>query len=90
MSNIPSAQPTGGSHLVPGNLLYSKSSTYLVQSILGEGSFGIVAKCRTRDNKKVAVKMIKKEKSCQTQVMREVSGSHCMESPPPYAQGLIK
>ncbi|XP_029353074.1 homeodomain-interacting protein kinase 1-like [Echeneis naucrates] len=47
--------------LVEGGWLSSKSCRYQVQSILGEGTFGKVAKCtRTDDSKTVAIKMVKK------------------------------
>ncbi|XP_029363958.1 homeodomain-interacting protein kinase 1-like [Echeneis naucrates] len=47
--------------LVEGGWLSSKSCRYQVQSILGEGTFGKVAKCtRVDDSKTVAIKMVKK------------------------------
>ncbi|XP_056871412.1 homeodomain-interacting protein kinase 2-like [Takifugu flavidus] len=45
-----------------GSILFSRQTNYLVLSILGEGTFGKVVKCiRLKDNKTVAVKVIKKE-----------------------------
>ncbi|XP_029363959.1 homeodomain-interacting protein kinase 2-like [Echeneis naucrates] len=47
--------------LVEGGWLSSKSCRYQVQSILGEGTFGKVAKCtKVDDSKTVAIKMVKK------------------------------
>lgn len=47
------------STLVPGDRLTSGTSCYLVQSFLGEGSFGKVAKCKRMDNMKtIAIKMM--------------------------------
>lgn len=58
--------PTGRTEqFVPGGSIYDGAHVYQVQSILGEGTFGKVAKCmRMRDKKAVAIKMIKKRGSC--------------------------
>ncbi|XP_056877498.1 homeodomain-interacting protein kinase 2-like [Takifugu flavidus] len=56
-----------------GSILYSRQTNYLVQSILGEGAFGKVVKCiRLRDNKTVAVKVIKKEEDYYDCVEQEI------------------
>lgn len=50
---------------VPGGFIYDGAQVYQVQSILGEGTFGKVAKCiRMVDKKIVAIKMIKKRGTC--------------------------
>lgn len=58
--------PTGRTEqFVPGGSIYDGAHVYQVQSILGEGTFGKVAKCvRMADKKTVAIKMIKKRGSC--------------------------
>lgn len=44
----------------PGNFLISEPSLYLVESFLGHGTFGTVAKCtRVNDTATVAIKLIK-------------------------------
>lgn len=60
------APPIGRTEqFVPGGSLYDGVHLYQVQSILGEGTFGKVAKCtRMMDKKTVAIKMIKKRGSC--------------------------
>ncbi|XP_029701395.1 homeodomain-interacting protein kinase 2-like [Takifugu rubripes] len=56
-----------------GSILYSRQTNYLVQSILGEGAFGKVVKCiRLRDNKTVAVKVMKKEEDYYDCVEQEI------------------
>uniref|UniRef100_A0A3P8UN82 Protein kinase domain-containing protein n=1 Tax=Cynoglossus semilaevis TaxID=244447 RepID=A0A3P8UN82_CYNSE len=50
----------GKPQVVPPGTLNSGSSVYCVQSILGQGAYGIVVKCvRIKDMTTVAVKMIK-------------------------------
>lgn len=58
--------PTGRTEqFVPGGSIYDGAHVYQVQSILGEGTYGKVAKCvRMVDKKTVAIKMIKKRGSC--------------------------
>lgn len=58
--------PTGRTEqFVPGGSVYDGAQVYQVQAILGEGTFGKVAKClRMADKKIVAIKMIKKRGSC--------------------------
>ncbi|XP_071356048.1 homeodomain-interacting protein kinase 2-like [Trachinotus anak] len=64
VSSTPCAQD---GQLVPGAWLSSTSVIYRVQSILGEGTFGKVAKCtRMNDLKTVAIKMIK-NKGCHVE-----------------------
>lgn len=44
----------------PGNFLISEPNLYLVESFLGKGSFGTVAKCtRVNDTATVAIKLVK-------------------------------
>ncbi|XP_026156007.1 homeodomain-interacting protein kinase 1-like [Mastacembelus armatus] len=60
--------------LVIGSLLTSKSSTYQVQSLLGRGTFGTVAKCvRMKDMKLVAIKLMKNEGIYIHQAKEEVA-----------------
>lgn len=58
--------PTGRTEqFVPGGSIYDGAKVYQVQSVLGEGTYGKVAKCiRMVDKKTVAIKMIKKRGSC--------------------------
>ncbi|XP_024910363.1 homeodomain-interacting protein kinase 1-like [Cynoglossus semilaevis] len=52
--------PAQSEQVVPPGTLNSGSSVYCVQSILGQGAYGIVVKCvRIKDMTTVAVKMIK-------------------------------
>lgn len=65
---------TAEENLVPGDIIVTKCHTYEVQSFLGEGSFGRVLKCiRSKDNKTVAVKVLKKEGRYHGQAKAEVS-----------------
>lgn len=60
-----------------GRIIISKQTSYQVQSILGEGSFGKVVKCvRLKDKKTVAVKLIKKEGHYYARVKKEVCANH--------------
>lgn len=68
-----SALPGQAEQFVPGGSVRDGSTFYQVQSILGEGTFGKVAKCtRMNDKKIVAIKMIKKRGSC-TDAQKEVA-----------------
>ncbi|XP_061902518.1 homeodomain-interacting protein kinase 2-like [Entelurus aequoreus] len=62
-----------GDCLYPGAKLHSPSSCYKVLSVLGEGTFGKVAKCRKLDNNKtVAVKMIRNQGNFAVQAKFEI------------------
>ena len=68
-----STASTKKEHLVPGEFISSDSIIYLVESILGEGTFGNVAKCkRMTEWKTVAIKSVKEEKELLLQAKREV------------------
>lgn len=57
----PPTPPGRTVQFVPGGFIYEGTQVYQVQSILGEGTFGKVAKClRMADKTIVAIKMIKK------------------------------
>lgn len=79
----PSA-PTGrAEQFVPGGSIYDGVHLYQVQSILGEGTFGKVAKCaRMADKKIVAIKMIKKRGTC-ADAQKEVAPPRPPSPPPP-------
>lgn len=65
---------TAEDNLVPGDIIVANCHTYEVQSFLGEGSFGKVVKCvRSKDDKTVAVKVLKKEGRYHDQAKAEVS-----------------
>ncbi|KAK9525499.1 hypothetical protein VZT92_016197 [Zoarces viviparus] len=54
--------PSHGNSVVVGALLRSSFSEYLVESVVGQGAFGTVAKCRRiADRKTVAIKMMKNQ-----------------------------
>jgi len=56
-----------------GDLLKSDSSRYLVESVLGQGTFGTVFKCtNVADNKTVAIKMLRNHGYLATQAREEV------------------
>lgn len=63
-SNMVPTLPAQDDQLVTGCRLTSRSCVYTVQSFLGQGTFGKVAKCtRMDDMRTVAVKMIKNQGS---------------------------
>lgn len=65
--------PAQNDQLVTGDCLKSGSSIYHVQSILGKGSFSMVAKCTRMDDMKiVAIKMMKNEDAYVMQAKAEV------------------
>lgn len=75
-SGILSEMTTSGAfsdRLVTGSELHSGSSCYQVLSILGQGTFGKVAKCIIDNQKTVAVKMIRKEGSHGKVAKRELA-----------------
>nr|XP_057942177.1 homeodomain-interacting protein kinase 2-like [Doryrhamphus excisus] len=62
-----------GDGLYPGAKLHSPSSCYKVLSVLGEGTFGKVAKCHKLDNNKtVALKMIRNQGNFAVQARFEI------------------
>ena len=61
------------SQLVRTHLLNSGSSRYQVESLLGQGYFGTVVKCKNLDDKSiVAIKMIKLRVDNRKRVNQEV------------------
>lgn len=80
-------------YFTDGSIIFSKQTNYVVQSILGEGSFGKVVKCvRLKDKKTVAVKIIKKEGHYYARVKKEVcANSFCFcLAASPRVDGLTK
>ncbi len=76
-TKMSSSLPSQDVQLVTGDWLSSGSSNYLVQSFLGQGTFGKVAKCtRMEDMTTVAIKMMKNEGSNITQAKEEVELEH--------------
>lgn len=72
-SKTSSTLPAQDDQSVTGGCLASDSSFYLVQSFLGQGTFGKVVKClRMTDMKTVAIKMIKIHGSNVKQTNEEV------------------
>ena len=56
-----------------GDVLSFRSSTYIVEGFIGEGTFGKVAKCtRVADLKTVAIKMMKKKRYVKSLAKSEV------------------
>lgn len=73
--------PAQRDHVVPGSWLCSGPSFYLIQSILGEGTFGKVAKCtRMSDMKKVAIKVMKNRDSAIIDAQQEVGADQSLTS----------
>ncbi|CAJ1071868.1 homeodomain-interacting protein kinase 1-like isoform X1 [Xyrichtys novacula] len=63
-----------GFQLATGSKIFSRSTTYTVQSILGQGSYGTVAKCTDMsDNTTVAIKTMKKEYPFDFAARKEVN-----------------
>ncbi|XP_059180221.1 homeodomain-interacting protein kinase 2-like [Centropristis striata] len=74
-----------------GDLLTSRSSTYQVQSFLGQGTFGKVAKCaRIGDKKTVAIKMIKNHGSNIQMAKEEVATLIKLKSLDPDKCNLVR
>ncbi|XP_034428971.1 homeodomain-interacting protein kinase 1-like [Hippoglossus hippoglossus] len=85
-----SIQPDKDEQLVLGSLT-SGSSTYQVQSLIGKGAFGKVAKClRMEDKKIVAIKMIKKQGCNEKQTNREVAALKSLKSLDPDKCNLVR
>ncbi|CAJ1048561.1 homeodomain-interacting protein kinase 1-like isoform X2 [Xyrichtys novacula] len=63
-----------GFQLATGSQIFSRSSTYTVQSILGQGSYGTVAQCTNMcDNTTVAIKTMKDEYPFDDAARKEVN-----------------
>lgn len=61
------------SNVVIGDVLHSTTSEYLVQSFVGQGTYGLVAKCRNiATNANVAIKIIKNKGKLSHQTAAEV------------------
>ncbi|XP_056290697.1 homeodomain-interacting protein kinase 1-like [Pseudoliparis swirei] len=65
--------PSNQNRVFIGDVLSSGNSSYLVESVLGQGTFGTVTKCRNiADNKTVAIKMMRNHGSLVEQARSEV------------------
>ncbi|TNN63579.1 Homeodomain-interacting protein kinase 1 [Liparis tanakae] len=65
--------PSNQNRVFIGDLLSSGNSSYLVESVLGQGTFGTVTKCRNiADDKTVAIKMMRNHGSLVEQARTEV------------------
>lgn len=64
---------SGPAHITPGSKLHSSHVTYLVHAIIGEGTYGKIAKCTRKDtNSMVALKIIKNNSNFIEQANDEV------------------
>ncbi|KAA8586107.1 hypothetical protein FQN60_007676 [Etheostoma spectabile] len=73
-SNMFPTKSAQGDQVAIGDWLCHGSSNYQVQSFLGQGTFGTVAKCmRMADKKTVAIKILKNHVASVTQAKQEVS-----------------
>ena len=60
-------------NVVIGDVLHSTTSEYLVLSFVGQGTYGLVAKCRNiATNSNVAIKIIKNKGKLSNQTAAEV------------------
>ncbi|XP_035474255.1 homeodomain-interacting protein kinase 1-like isoform X1 [Scophthalmus maximus] len=83
--------PAQNDQLVTGDCLKSGSSIYHVQSILGKGSFSMVAKCTRMDDMKiVAIKMMKNEDAYVMQAKAEVDALTRLRSLDPDKCNLVR
>ncbi|XP_056297793.1 dual specificity tyrosine-phosphorylation-regulated kinase 4-like [Pseudoliparis swirei] len=65
--------PSNENRVFIGDLLSSGTYSYLVESVLGQGTFGMVAKCRNiAGNKTVAMKIMQNYCSLVDQARGEV------------------
>lgn len=66
-------------NVVIGDVLHSTTSEYLVQSFVGQGTYGLVAKCRNiATNANVAIKIIKNKGKLTNQTAAEVKQNSFM------------
>ncbi|KAK9540228.1 hypothetical protein VZT92_002694 [Zoarces viviparus] len=73
--------PSHRNSVVVGALLRSRYYEYLVESVLGQGTFGTVAKCRRiADRKTVAIKMLKKQDKQAKAEMAVLFKLKCLDS----------
>ncbi|KAK9527472.1 hypothetical protein VZT92_014032 [Zoarces viviparus] len=73
--------PSHRNSVVVGALLRSRVSEYLVESVLGQGTFGTVAKCRRiADRKTVAIKMMKNQNRQAQAEVAVLSKLRCLDS----------
>ncbi|KAK9537773.1 hypothetical protein VZT92_005357 [Zoarces viviparus] len=78
MSNLSSSHRNS---VVVGALLRSSYSEYLVESVLGQGTFSAVAKCRRiADRKTVAIKMMKNQDRQAKAEVAVLSKLRCLDS----------
>ncbi|XP_057676123.1 homeodomain-interacting protein kinase 1-like [Corythoichthys intestinalis] len=77
--------------LCPGARLHSPSSGYKVLSVMGEGTFGRVAKCHKTDtNTTVAVKMIRDQGNFAVQARFEIEALQKIQMLKNYTSHLVQ
>ncbi len=86
-----SSPPAHGVQIVAGSWLSSISTHYFVQSFLGEGTFGKVAKCTRMDNMRtVAIKLMRGDDALVRQANNEVSILSKLKSLDPDRCNLVR
>ncbi|XP_056458411.1 homeodomain-interacting protein kinase 2-like [Gadus chalcogrammus] len=74
-----------------GDLITTKSSSYLVEDFLGEGTFGKVARCvEVATNEKVAVKIIKNSPGLLASAKQEIRILTRLQALDPERCGIVK
>ncbi|CAN9512936.1 unnamed protein product [Ophioblennius macclurei] len=70
--------PTTLSRTDPGSMIFSKTTIYVVECLLGEGTYGKVVKCLKGNVEKVAIKLIPMQDlraaNAEVQILKELRG----------------